>query len=367
MMILSQFESSFSECFDGNPLSQFGATDFVQKVMAPSPIENIDHNVSTLTTVAQIHKPHLTTTNTPRKRHLSETDQDQVEHKKMKHSSISATPSTHLPNSDNTQFNSIVQMISNLSDNFNSVASRLESRMSEIEGNVEKRLTVKFDKVIHDKVKSEVGKLKDQISSEVNELKEKVVSLGKSYAEVAASSGKVINSELKDQHQLSVIVKNLLFDKREENDNSILKNKVSALFKDGLKLADINVAKLVRKTSRSDDKPGIVVITFATMEHKKGVLKAKRVLKNSTKYSRVYIENDLPLQQRINNNNNRTLLKALGRDNDFMIKSGRVVRKQSDDTSVHNLPQVNGQRANNYPRSRTDRNRHNDRDQHRDY
>ncbi|CAC5412508.1 unnamed protein product [Mytilus coruscus] len=50
-----------------------------------------------------------------------------------------------------------------------------------------------------------------------------------------------------------------------------------------------------------------------------------------------------------------------------MIKSGRVVRKQSDDTSVHNLPQVNGQRANNYPRSRTDRNRHNDRDQHRDY
>lgn len=113
-------------------------------------------------------------------------------------------------------------MISNLSDNFNSVASRLESRMSEIEGNVEKRLTVKFDKVIHDKVKSEVGKLKDQISSEVNELKEKVVSLGKSYAEVAASSGKVINSELKDQHQLNVIVKNLPFDKREESDNSIL-------------------------------------------------------------------------------------------------------------------------------------------------
>ncbi|CAC5398837.1 unnamed protein product [Mytilus coruscus] len=83
------------------------------------------------------------------------------------------------------------------------------------------------------------------------------------------------------------------------------------------------------------------------MEHKKGVLKAKRVLKNSTKYSHVYIENDLPLQQRINNNNNRTLLKALGRDNDFMIKSGRVVRKQSDDTSVHNLPQIRFSEKNN--------------------
>ncbi|CAC5420375.1 unnamed protein product [Mytilus coruscus] len=356
-MILNQFESSCIDCFDGNHLSQFGATNFLQTVMAPSPIVNIENNVSTITTVAQIHKPHLTTTNTPRKRHLSETDSDHVENKKMKHSSISASPSSHLPTSDNTHFNAIVQMISNLSDNFNSVASRLESRISEIEGNVEKRLTVKFSNVIHDKVKSEVGKLKDQISTEVNELKEKIVSLGKSYAEFAASSGKVITSELKDQHQLSVIVKNLPFDKREENDNSILKNKVSALSKDGLKLADINVAKVIRKTSRSDKKPGIVVITFATIEHKKGVLKAKRVLKNSAKYSRVYIENDLPLQKRINNNNNRTLLKILGRKNDFMIKSGRVVRKQPDDTSVHNLPFVNDQRVNNYPHTRNDRNR----------
>ena len=72
-------------------------------------------------------------------------------------------------------------MICKLSDNFNSVANRLEKRMCEIEGNVEKRLTVKFNTVIHDRVHKEVCQLKDQISTEVNELKEKVISLEKSY------------------------------------------------------------------------------------------------------------------------------------------------------------------------------------------
>jgi hypothetical protein len=40
----------------------------------------------------------------------------------------------------------------------------------------------------------------------------------------------------------------------------------------------------------------------------------------------VFIENDLPLQQRIVNNNNRILLKALGKENDYIIKSGRVLK-----------------------------------------
>ena len=40
----------------------------------------------------------------------------------------------------------------------------------------------------------------------------------------------------------------------------------------------------------------------------------------------MFIENDLPLQQRIVNNNNRILLKALGKENDYIIKSGRVLK-----------------------------------------
>ena len=67
------------------------------------------------------------------------------------------------------------------------------------------------------------------------------------------------------------------------------------------------------------------------------MLKAKSSLKKSSKFEKVFIENDLPLHQRIINNNNRALLKAVGKDKEFMIKSGRVVRK-SDNTQNSSQP-----------------------------
>ena len=126
------------------------------------------------------------------------------------------------------------------------------------------------------------------------------------------------NSSKDDQHHLNIIVKNLPYDKREENDNSILFSKVAGLMTDGLKFTNIGIKNVIRKTNRSDSKPGIVVISFENLVQKKSVLKEKRLLKNSSKCSNVFIENDLPLQQRIVNNNNRILLKALGKENDYI-------------------------------------------------
>jgi hypothetical protein len=72
-----------------------------------------------------------------------------------------------------------------------------------------------------------------------------------------------------------------------------------------------------------------VVISFENLVQKKSVLKEKRLLKNSSKYSNVFIENDLPLQQRIVNNNNRILLKALGKENDY-IESDLILKSTCD-------------------------------------
>ncbi|CAC5382573.1 unnamed protein product [Mytilus coruscus] len=85
----------------------------------------------------------------------------------------SPTTSMPTPASDNIQVSAINNMISKFSDNFNNVATRLEKRMCEIEGNVEKRLTVKFSTATHDRVHKEVSTLKDEISAEINEFKEK--------------------------------------------------------------------------------------------------------------------------------------------------------------------------------------------------
>ena len=122
-----------------------------------------------------------------------------------------------------------MSLISKLNENFKSVADRLEKRMSEIEGNVEKWLSVKFNTVMHDRVQNEVCKLKDEINTEVNELKQKVVSVEKSNAEVASiGQSKSSDSVQKvQQHKLNVIVRNLLYDNWEQNNNDILWSKVA--------------------------------------------------------------------------------------------------------------------------------------------
>ena len=228
-------------------------------------------------------------------------------------------------------------MIAKLAENVNSMGSRLEKKISDIEGNVEKRLTVKFNTVITDRVKNEVDKLKEEIDSEVNAFKDKVENLEKSYAQIVASSD---SRAVKESNvNLNVIVKNLPADQR-ESAKSGLQNKVLCLIKDGLKLMNVNVTNAIRKSVNSDsNKPGIVVVTLENLEQKKLILKSKQVLKHSSRYSNVYIENEIPYEQRINNFNNRTILKALGKDSDFVIKSGRIVRKHNSPIKNTDQPQ----------------------------
>ncbi|CAC5407385.1 unnamed protein product [Mytilus coruscus] len=227
--------------------------------------------------------------------------------------------------SDTVTFNALANMITNLTESLNNLGSRLEKRISDIEGNVEKRLTVKFNTVINDRVKGEVAKLKAEITTEVSEYKDKVETLEKSYAEIITSKcDKTVQKQ-----NLNIIVKNLPVEHREKTEKTFLKSKVTALIKDGLKLANVSVKDVVRKqTYAGNNKPGIVVIGIESLEQKKLVLKSKKVLMNSSKYSRVYTENDVPYEQRINNINNRTILGALGKDNDFVVKSGLIFKKK---------------------------------------
>lgn len=155
--------------------------------------------------------------------------------------------------------------------------------------------------------------------------------LEKSFAEVVSSAPTASINVNKHSDNLSVVVKNLPFDQRESRDNSIVTRKISELFKDGLKSPDLDCVKVERKVNRSNNnKPGLTVVELKTLEDKKRVLGAKKSLKNSKKYERVYIENHVPFEQRVMNNNNRTILKALGKDSDFTTRSGRIIRKQYD-------------------------------------
>ena len=63
------------------------------------------------------------------------------------------------------------------------------------------------------------------------------------------------------------------------------------------------VVAAVRKESKSSSKPGIVIATLRTKEEKEQIMRAKKDLRNSSRYKDVYIEHDIPSYHRKIRNN----------------------------------------------------------------
>jgi rRNA-processing protein FCF1 len=84
-------------------------------------------------------------------------------------------------------------MMSQLSSNLDSMGARLGRRISDIESNVEKILTAKFNTVITERVKGEVNKVKEEVRTEIDNLKENFKRLDKAYAEIVSKENTIEN------------------------------------------------------------------------------------------------------------------------------------------------------------------------------
>ena len=73
--------------------------------------------------------------------------------------------------------------------------------------------------------------------------------------------------------------------------------------------------------------PGGVNITVNKVESVAAIFKAKASLRKNEKYKNVFIENDLSLEQRVAKSNLHTMLKATGKDKEFVIRGLRLVKK----------------------------------------
>jgi rRNA-processing protein FCF1 len=73
------------------------------------------------------------------------------------------------------------------------MGARLGRRISDIESNVEKKLTAKFNTVITERVKGEVNKVKEEVRTEIDNLKENFKRLDKAYAEIVSKENTIEN------------------------------------------------------------------------------------------------------------------------------------------------------------------------------
>ena len=131
-----------------DPSSQDIASDFVQRVMAATPllpVENIDIDTSRSERQIITTKAIVPTNNKqfPRKRQLCDDDSEIEVCKKIR--SENENDPLFI---DSSKDNVLIQMMSQLSNNLDSMGARLERRISDIESNVEKNLTAKFNTVM---------------------------------------------------------------------------------------------------------------------------------------------------------------------------------------------------------------------------
>lgn len=185
--------------------------------------------------------------------------------------------------------------------------------MSQMEANIEAKLSAKIDSVLETKVIEEVGKIRNDIQTDFDKINEKIDTVQKSYDNLTKNANDKNTSNAKEAN---IVIRNLHYDVREKDENQVTGHKVQALFKDGIEIPDVKIKSVCRKQGREHQR-GIVIVELEDPTQKKTIFSQKRKLKNSAAYKKVYIDNDLPLETRIYQNNLRAIIKEMGKEQDI--------------------------------------------------
>ena len=106
--------------------------------------------------------------------------------------------------------------------------------------------------------------------------------------------------------------------------------KVNSLFKDGLKLKDIEVHSAERKRSFNESRPGVGIAKMKSMDDKKKVMTKKASLKDNRRYQNVYIYSDQTREERLMSANFCSLISAYkSSDNNIRVSGTRIITDQN--------------------------------------
>jgi hypothetical protein len=237
---------------------------------------------------------------------------------------------------EQTQDNTSNQMM-NMMRQLTTDVRKMCVRMDGIADEIESKLSAKFGQMLDKRINTEVSKLRKTIDVEVTRVKDDfradIKNLQDQVDELPTATA---NS---DDIGLNVVVRNL-----PKSNNESLESKVVALFRKGMNLKDVGIRRVVRKEGRPTGKPGVVIITCRTQDERQAILRNKRKLRESRRYSVIFIHPDQSYESRLQATNFRTLLSALGSDTrDLRLQGSRLVVGSSATRGGH----VDGNRAEN--------------------
>ena len=220
----------------------------------------------------------------------------------------------------------------------------VNKKMDKMAIDIEKNLSSKLINCIDKRVNTEATKIKKDIGNRIDNLRDDFYQEVKGLQEQIDEMPNKSNYEDTDKN-LNLCIRNLPQTERENVDG-----KVCDLFREGLRLRDISFRKAIKK-DRNDSKPGVIIVTCETMEDKTRIMRVKKELKNSRKYDKVYIHNDQSVETRVNNNNLKVLISALGVSG-VKLRGSRLVMEEDDSHTSRDRSNTDG---NSYGRNHSER------------
>ena len=189
-----------------------------------------------------------------------------------------------------------------------SITKTVETKINSLKTGTEKKVD-KLQKACDLTNKKEMGDELDELHKKLNKL------------ETTVSETRQSNSMQNDQadRKRNIVIRNL-----DEREHENVLQRTNNVISEGLKLRNISFESATRKISRNNSKPGIIIATCKNDQDKESIMSVKRELKNSSRYQKVFVENDLPPGQRKLNSNLRIIVNTIGRDK-LLFKGSRIL------------------------------------------
>ncbi|ESO85106.1 hypothetical protein LOTGIDRAFT_168132 [Lottia gigantea] len=174
-------------------------------------------------------------------------------------------------------------------------------------------------------VQHEMSDMKADIDCEISELETKILKLENEKLESNRTLTHYVHELIETMSAKlpmeldSIVIKNMPELASEENDNRVTINRVTKLFKEGLKLPNINIINADRKKT-SSHKPGVIVVQLQDSAQKKLVLETKSKLNTNKQFDKIYIESSMSTAELKTQSSLITLVKELSNQDSYFVK-----------------------------------------------
>ena len=242
---------------------------------------------------------------------------------------------------------SVKQLLAALSADMHMMYNSLHDRIDQFEAGLEQRISNKVAQLLDKRVNTELNRIKKDVDERIDTFKETLRSeINEDLDEINEKLSKLQRPEAGPSRSLNVVIRGL-----PESESENISSKVNSLIKDGLHLRSVSVKSAVRKTSRNQSKPGVVIASLKNADDKRKVMEQKSHLKDSRQYKDLFIHHDQSPEQRIMANNFKTVLSALNGTNvNLSLRGTRVVRsnQQREESETDQPPRRREASGNEY-------------------